>query len=59
MAHRKNGKHKAAADQAEELVSKLKPAPGPESPRRGQGKTWNPETDPVRVHAPENPDEKK
>jgi hypothetical protein len=56
MAHRKNGKHKAAADQAEELVSRLKPAPGPQSPRRGQGKTWNPETDPVQVHAPEDID---
>lgn len=57
MSHRKQGKHRAALDKAEELAANVKPAPGPRSPRRGGGRMWNPETDPVRVHAPEDTEE--
>lgn len=59
MSHRKQGKHRAALDKAEELAAQVGPAPGPKSPRRGAGEMWNPATNPVQVHAPKNTDKEK
>lgn len=59
MSNRKRDRHRATLDKAEELAGNVPPAPGPKSPRRGGGEMWNPATNPVQVHAPENPDKEK
>lgn len=56
MSSQSEDAHRKALDDAEEAVAKLTPASGPV--RRGAGRMWNPQANPVRVHAPKDPKRK-